>query len=346
MVLLAFLQLIAEACRSIHEIRLASLFSGGQTGGLLSNLLFLVLVAAGTVMMRPSLWTALALNLVAMAVSLPVAIFGLLHGVCARLQTTTHCEPERAISVGTLLVYALPMLMIQLFTFGSTQADLWIAGICWPHDELAALWGRATVGAADRHALADGQPDRAVVDRRAVLPRPAGRAGARVAVGDLHGRVAFHCGDPAADSVWRTDSGIVLWPFLPSSSHATGHSGHRTTLSSVRGGCNCALEMTGNHHSSLVINLLSAVVLATIGTWAAQLRHQRSGGRLGRRRRGAKHCPRVVGEKTGRRVDPRKRENALYNERVKQIKASAVPVGVCFDRLLSEAACGSRERLR
>ena len=71
--LLAFLQIAGESLRGLQEFRLASLFSGGQAGGLVSNLIFLGLLSLAIVVGRLTLMSTLLLNLTAMAIVLPWA---------------------------------------------------------------------------------------------------------------------------------------------------------------------------------------------------------------------------------------------------------------------------------
>ena len=142
LVLLTVLQLVAEACRGLHELRLASLFSGGQSGGLLSNLLLLTLLAGAMVFGQPSISLAVILNLLAMGISVPAAIFGLLNASRDRLAMAASDRRVSTLSIGQLLAFSLPLLFIQLLTFVTTQSDLWIAGIFCPHDQLA-LYGAA-----------------------------------------------------------------------------------------------------------------------------------------------------------------------------------------------------------
>ena len=142
LVLLTVLQLTAEACRGLHELRLASLFSGGQSGGLLSNVLLLILLAGAMVFGKPSISLAVVMNLLAMGISVPVAIFGLSCAARDRLAIPASGRRVSTLSVAQLLVFSLPLLFIQLLTFITTQSDLWIAGIFCPHDQLA-LYGAA-----------------------------------------------------------------------------------------------------------------------------------------------------------------------------------------------------------
>ncbi len=269
LVLLAVLQLIAEACRSLHELRLASLFSGGQTGGLLSSLLFLMLLAAAIVLGKPSLFTAIALSLVAMAISLPFAVFGLSLAARSHLVAVAPRRPANALTLNQLLVFSLPMLMIQLLTFATSQADLWIAGICCPHDELALY------GAARRLMLLVTMPlqmlNLTVVssiaelygqDRLRDLERVL-RGAASLAAWPSIGAIMLLvlAGGPILETLFGS--------FFRQAAVPLAILGLGQLFFVCAGSSGCALEMTGHQMNSLAVNLVSAFTLATVGTWAA-----------------------------------------------------------------------------
>lgn len=269
LVLLAVLQLTAEACRSLHELRLASLFSGGQTGGLLSNIVLLILIAAAMVVGRPSLFAAIVLNLLAMGISLPLAVFGFARAARTRLVTAAPQHPVSTLAIGDLLRFSVPMLMIQLLTFTTTQADLWIAGICWPHDQLALY------GAARRLMLIVTMPlqmvNLTVISSIAELY---GQQRERDLERVLRGAASW--------AAWPSIAAIVcliLWggpilellfgPYFRQAALPLGILGVGQLFLVLAGSCGCALEMTGHQVGSLVINLVAALALSILGSWAA-----------------------------------------------------------------------------
>jgi O-antigen/teichoic acid export membrane protein len=269
LVLLAVLQLIAEACRSLHEIRLASLFSGGQTGGLLSNLLFLLMIAAAVVVAKPSFATAVVLNMTAMLVSLPAAIAGLVWAKRQRLGKVHQSHPSETLSVGAMLGFSTTMLAIQLLTFTTTQADLWIAGIWCPHDQLALY------GAARRLVLLVALPLQMM--NLTVMASIAELFG-QGRLGELE-RLLRSSAVLAAVPAVPVIAALLLWggpilellfgtffrqAALPLGILALG----QLFLVGV-GSSGGTLEMSGNHRASLLVNSLSAAALLTFGTWAA-----------------------------------------------------------------------------
>jgi O-antigen/teichoic acid export membrane protein len=269
LVLLALLQLIAEACRSLHEIRLASLLSGGQTGGLLSNLVFLLLIAAAVVLAKPSFSTAVALNMAAMLLSLPVAVVGLVWATRQRLGTDQQQATSAPLPVRSLLGFSTSMLAIQLLTFATTQADLWIAGICCPHDQLALY------GAARRLVLLVALPLQMM--NLAVMASIAELVGQR-RLGDLEHLLrssALLAAVPAVPII----AALLLWggpileltfgPFFRQAAAPLGILAVGQLFLVGVGSSGGALEMSGNHHASLVVNSLTTVALLIVGTWAA-----------------------------------------------------------------------------
>jgi O-antigen/teichoic acid export membrane protein len=270
LVLLTVLQLMAEACRGLHELRLASLFSGGQSGGLLSNLLLLMLLAGAIVFGKPSIFLAVVLNLVAMAISVPVAILGLSYARRDRLAIQTSHRSGSALSVGQLMAFSLPLLFIQLLTFVTTQSDLWIAGIFCPHDQLA-LYGAARrlvllitiplqmaiLTIVSSIAELHGQQRHGEIER--VLRRAMSLAAAPSIIAIL---VLIAFGGPVLE--------LLFGPFFRQAALPLSILGVGQLFLVCAGGSGCALEMTGHQLGSLLVNLMAAVGLVTIGTWSAR----------------------------------------------------------------------------
>jgi len=270
LVLLAVIQLSAEACRSLHELRLASLFSGGQTGGLLSNILFLTLIAAAMVLGKPSFMTAVALNLVAMCVSLPFALFALSRAARECLGTIEPRRTSSTLTVRQLLAFSLPMLLIQLLTFATAQGDLWIAGICCPHDQLALY------GASRRLTLLVTMPlqmlNLTVISSIAELYGQGRhrdlerllRGAASLAAWPSLGVIALLivAGGPIME--------MLFGPYFRQAALPLGILAVGQLFLVCAGSSSCVLAMTGHQMGSLFVNLATALALVTIGTLAAR----------------------------------------------------------------------------
>jgi O-antigen/teichoic acid export membrane protein len=129
---IAVLQLTGESLRSFHELRFASLLSGGQTGGLLSNTLFVGLLLGWGYYATATLHDALLLNVVSLAVIVPLALLLLWKTVndhqSASETTKLAVAPSHAAGMGQILSVCVPILLVQCVTLLSSQADVFIAG--------------------------------------------------------------------------------------------------------------------------------------------------------------------------------------------------------------------------
>lgn len=269
LILLAGLQLLAEACRSLHDIRLASLFSGGQTGGLLSNLLFLLMIAAAIVMAKPSFATAVTLNAIAMLLTLPVAVIGFIWAKRHKLDSIRPSESSAGPELRSLLGFSTTMLAIQLLTFTTTQADLWIAGIWCPHEELA-LYGAArrlvllvalplqmmnlTVMASVAELFGQGR-----LNELEVLLRRSALLAAAPTVPII--LVLLLWGGPVLE--------VLFGSFFREAAVPLGILAIGQLFLVGVGSSGGTLEMSGNHRASLLVNAVSAMALLAVGPWAA-----------------------------------------------------------------------------
>jgi O-antigen/teichoic acid export membrane protein len=136
--LIALLQLTAESLRSFHELRFASLLSGGQTGGLLSNTLFVGLLLGWGLYATASLQDALSLNVISLLVIVPFAMLLLWKTVSnhhsAGEATQTDAANIEAPRMSRILSVCVPILLVQCVTLFSSQADVFIAGACCKED--------------------------------------------------------------------------------------------------------------------------------------------------------------------------------------------------------------------
>ena len=264
--LLALLQIAGESLRGLQEIRLASLFSGGQTGGLVSNLIFLGLLSGAIVAFQLTLTSTLVLNLTAMAMVLPWAFVALVRTARARLPIDPAAPATgAAFTVRELSVVSLPLFLSQLLFFVTSQGDLWIAGVFCPHDQLA-LYGAArrltllvtmplqiaslTVAATIAEMHAQG--------RRAELERMLRRTASLAAIPSLGALLLLMvAGGPTL--------ALLFGPFYAEASLPLAIlSAGQLCLVGV-GCCGCTLDMTGNQNGSLLVNLAAALALAFVG---------------------------------------------------------------------------------
>jgi O-antigen/teichoic acid export membrane protein len=147
---------------------------------------------------------------------------------------------------------------------------LWISGICCPHDQLALY------GAARRLVLLVTLPvqmlNLTVISAIAELHGQGRRAELQKV---LRGAATFAAVPSIAAIVVLIIWGgpilqILFGPYFRDAAMPLGILGLGQLFLVCAGSCGCALEMTGHQMVSLIVNLISAVALGVVGTFAAQ----------------------------------------------------------------------------
>jgi O-antigen/teichoic acid export membrane protein len=129
-VVLAWQQLGAELLRAFGNLKLASFFSGGQTGGPVSNLLFLVGLAVAALFVGPLDATiALTIAVASVCVTCPLVLLSLhrvtLAPLAELLGTEARLSKEQS---RELLAVGGVLLVNQLLAFATQQFDILVAG--------------------------------------------------------------------------------------------------------------------------------------------------------------------------------------------------------------------------
>lgn len=129
--LMAWQQFSAESLRGLHELRWASLLSGGTFGGPLPVLLSLGLLACIAIQFQPTITAALFCQIAASGISLLVSILCLratVRSVCRHdaLMPAT-ARPQPSLLLVNLLRVAIPMAAFHFFIMVLQTADIWIA---------------------------------------------------------------------------------------------------------------------------------------------------------------------------------------------------------------------------
>jgi len=146
-VLLGWQRISAEMLRAFGELRWASLFSGGQTGGALPNVLFVVGIGAAVVLsFRLELEAVVAMHVAVLVVTLPLALLALRSTIAVALRdggkvSTSDAELTALLGAGGLLC------LNQLLGFASQQFDILLGGTLLDSTELGEY------GAAKRSLL-------------------------------------------------------------------------------------------------------------------------------------------------------------------------------------------------
>ena len=146
-VALAWQQVAAESLRAYGDLRLASLFSGGQSGGPLSNLLFLAgLGVAAALSARIDAALALGAGVASVCLTAPLVLGTLWrtagparHGRAvapAGAEWLSSRQEQELRAVGGML------LLNQLLAFAGQQSDIWLGGVLLSPVDLG-LYGAA-----------------------------------------------------------------------------------------------------------------------------------------------------------------------------------------------------------
>jgi O-antigen/teichoic acid export membrane protein len=268
---LGWQQLGAELVRAYGDLRVASLFSGGQAGGPVSNLIFLAGIAAGALgLVRLDVNWTVALAVLSVGLTCPLvyrALSKLGHLPAGSTPLDAHLSVDQRrelFTVGSIL------LTNQLLAFATLQIDIWLAGGILSAEELGLY------GAAKRSLLIAAMPvQMAMLTIVSMIPR-------------LHAQrkqqqleqVVRSAATAAAIPSLAAIAILVLFPgpvltFVLGSAYASAAPtlvvmaiGHVILV--LSGNPQHVLSMTGRHRAVLVVNVLSAAVLIVLGAMGAE----------------------------------------------------------------------------
>lgn len=269
-VVLGWQQLGAELVRAYGDLRLASLFSGGQTGGPVSNLIFLAGISAAAFGLgRLDVSWVVGIAVASVCLTFPLVYIGLTrlsHLPGPPSPTESHLSPHQR---HELFVVGGVLLANQLLAFATLQIDIWIAGGFLPADELGLY------GAAKRSMLIAAMPvQMAMLTIVSTIPR-------------LHAQQRKH----QLEQVIRSAATVAAIPSLAAiaililfptqvltvilgGAYAEAAPalfvmaiGHAVLV--LSGNPQHVLAMTGRHRAVLIVNLLSAATLLILGAIGA-----------------------------------------------------------------------------
>jgi O-antigen/teichoic acid export membrane protein len=265
-VALGWIQIIAESLRGLHELRFASLFSGGQAGGPLSVLLALGAFLAVATFAPVSASTAITLGVFAAIFALILAIFALRLTLAEKglaVETAIKDFPSRlaAPSHRRLLALGGTLMAIQLLSFIAQQFDLWVGEFMLGSEQLGLY------GVAKRSMLLAAMPvQMAMLTIIASIPELHAQ-NRRAELERLLRNTALLAAVPALLAL----GALVLFPklilgliFGGNYDEATGPLlilalGHLTLI--LSGNPVHVLTMTGRERTAVIVNFLSALVL-------------------------------------------------------------------------------------
>lgn len=278
MIALGWQQLSAELLRGLGDLRLASLFSGGQTGGPISNLLFLAttstLLLCGASLSASELLGVMTASILA---TLPLALVGLLWiarrelaqvAAASAKNNDTNSAAARD-SASALLSITSILLVIQILNFFNYQLDMWLAGITLAEVEVGLF------GVAKRSMLLAQMPvQMAMYATMGQLPRLFAQGETR----ELEAVVRSSSSWAAIPSLAALallllfptgiltlvfggsfrDAAVILWP-LAIGAAALVLAGNPTYV----------LVMMGRQREVLIVHLLATLLLAAGGYYGA-----------------------------------------------------------------------------
>jgi O-antigen/teichoic acid export membrane protein len=268
---LTWQRLASDALRGWHNLKLASLFSGGTAGGPVSTLLFLAALA-GVAAAKVPVTAAAVLGLMAISVSLTVP-FALLSVWRMTNRNSAHSiQGVVALSAPEdrqLLSMAGTVLVLYLVNFGCQQLDIWIGETFLAPDEFG-MYGVAkrsmllmampvqmamlTIVSAIPHLHAQGR-------RRELQDLTRGAAGL-VAVPSLAAMILLLVAPEATMQFVFGESYVGAAPMIRIL--AIGY-----LVLVLAGNPSLMLLMTGHHRVGLVDNLIAAAIIAIGGPLAA-----------------------------------------------------------------------------
>ena len=162
MLCMAWQQFSAESLRGLHELRWASLLSGGTFGGPVPVLLFLMLLSLVAVQTRPDIATTLFCQILGSGTSLVVTFLCLRATVRAvtvgRESMAIASSATGMLTLADLLRVCLPMAAFQFLVIVMQTADIWMVAYFMP------LEGVALYGAARRYLVLLNVPTQLAVN--------------------------------------------------------------------------------------------------------------------------------------------------------------------------------------
>ena len=267
-VVLAWQQLMAQLLRSFNDLRAASFFSGGQTGGPLSNIIFLIPLLMAFYWLIPITdIQVIGLLVGSIVVTLPLAFWELsrsgrtLFAAASAVERVPLLSTERR----ELASVAASLLGIQVLAFVTVQSDIWIGSLMLVPHELGLY------GAAKRTQLIAHMPlQMALMTIQATIPR----LYAQERIEDLENRYRTAITYAAMPAT----IGIVIFACFPAAVLTILFGDEFAAASNIvpplfvglaalvfLGSPADILTMTGNHRLVLRINMLSAIALVVGG---------------------------------------------------------------------------------
>jgi len=277
--LMSRLNVLAESLCGYHDLLFCSLFES-QSGGLLMNVAFLVLLSFGYLGGALSINAVMWLFVLSIGVLLPMAAFRL-HVVAGRhrdsdaVKTSRLTEPvanepvANELTYSTMLALCMPLMFSQILNFASSRSDIWIAGACCSHSDLA-VFGVACCFTflismplmVVNHSVLSSIPELYSQNRIAELQRILRISSTIAAIPVMVVLMPMIL-------VPGTILGLVYGDFYSSGASILVILSCGQLVATLTGSCGSCLLMTGHHRTMIIASLTGVVVLFGAGTMAA-----------------------------------------------------------------------------
>ena len=270
-VALAWQQVAAEALRACGSVRLASVFSGGQAGGPISNVLFVGALAGLALAYRPDAIYAAGVAAACALVASALAVLGLWWRSCWPRNDMERATVElTATQRRTLAAVAGTLLLNQLLVFASQQLDIGLGALLLDRESLGLY------GAARRSVLIAAMPvQMAALSVLAAIPRLHAQR-QTLALERLLRRAATWAAIPALVAL----AALVMFPeSILRIAFGNSYAGAAPTVLVlalgylgliVSGNPAHLLILTGRHRAVVAVNVAAAICMALVGAIGAR----------------------------------------------------------------------------
>jgi len=270
-VAIAWQQLAAEVLRGWDDLKTASFFSGGFTGGPISASLFLTgMIVLTQAQVRLDTSRTLALLAISVCCTLPFALACawrvVRHAAGETVAPAVHLRRDQN---RQLLAMAGTLLLLNVLCFGSEQLDIWIGGAALRPEQLGVY------GVAKRSMMLVAMPvQMAILTVVGAIPRLYAQGRHRELQNLLRGSAGLAALPSLAALLVLVLFPVPAMQFLFGSSYSAAAPIIR--IMSVGylvfifiGSANNLLILTGGHRTALAVNVVAASFTAVTGPFAA-----------------------------------------------------------------------------
>jgi O-antigen/teichoic acid export membrane protein len=266
-VALAVQQVGADSLRGFHELHWASLFSGGQAGGPLCVLIFVLLMLTFGWHQQLPLATVVLLYVSAIGCVLPLTWTRVGITMRRKLADGSFSAEPRGNLSSDMLRMGFTLMAVQLLTFLANQSDIWIGGQLLPREQLALYH------ASRRMMILIGIPLQvSMITISSTIAEMRAR-NQHQHLEKLLGSAAALAGLPSLAAFLflaffsKPILGIVFGPFYQQATWPLVILIMGTVSLAICGSPIQVLNVAGGHTASLWINVISSIILYSLAPW-------------------------------------------------------------------------------